>query len=159
MHSVEKREIYSHWKKNSWNQLLLCKMLLSRNICQKSVRVNLRKFHTFKWYFNVFTVREFENFCLLRFYVKSIFGNFSNWKGTIFADLEALKSEYWFLVNFSSDNCQTSSKSKFSASVNVICCFLDILEFRALFSRKIWGAEKIKTCTLWGGEFKWKKLI
>jgi len=47
VHSVEKLEIHSHPKHISSNQLIsLVKTLLSRNFCQKRVRVNTRNFHT-----------------------------------------------------------------------------------------------------------------
>ena len=48
-HCVEKREILSHKKKiRQINSLVtyLVKPLLSRNFCQKIVRVNSRNFHT-----------------------------------------------------------------------------------------------------------------
>ena len=48
-HSVEKWEIHSHWKNfRQINYLvtLLVKPFLSRNFCQKTVRVNFRNFHT-----------------------------------------------------------------------------------------------------------------
>ena len=49
LHSVEKREILSHWKKiRQINYLVisLVKPLLSRNFCERIVRENLRNFNT-----------------------------------------------------------------------------------------------------------------
>ena len=49
MHTVEISEIYSHWKilrQITYLVMSLVKLLLSRNFCQKCVRVNSRDFHT-----------------------------------------------------------------------------------------------------------------
>ena len=71
MHTVEITEIYSHWKKNSSNQLFnifsIVKTLLSRNFCQKRVRVNFRNTVTL-WYrllcnlFSYFSRNQFKVF-------------------------------------------------------------------------------------------------
>ena len=49
---MEITEIYSHRKKIrqiTYLVISLVKILLSRNFCQKRVRVNFRNFHTVKW--------------------------------------------------------------------------------------------------------------
>ena len=47
-HSVEKRENYSHKEFRQTNSLVthLVRTLISRNFCQKSMRVFFRNFHT-----------------------------------------------------------------------------------------------------------------
>ena len=90
LHSVEKWEIYSHWKifcqitylaqcektRNSlstnifreinYSVTSVVKTLLSRNFCQKSVRENFRDFHTV-------LCGNFRIFLPFKIYVKSIF--------------------------------------------------------------------------------------
>ena len=68
-HSVEKREILSHKKKKRKNRQInslaisLVKPLLSRNFCQKNVRVNFRNFHTVRLKYKRTILRENDIQC------------------------------------------------------------------------------------------------
>ena len=60
--SVEKREIYSHWKifrQITYLVLSFVKTLLWRKFFQKSVRVNFRNFHTVVWLHHTVEITEF----------------------------------------------------------------------------------------------------
>ena len=76
-HTVEKQETYSH-KKYFVKLTFVGKMLLSRNFCLISVRMNFRNFYTVH-----FTVWKFQNLSAIQILREITFGHFEAKKTAI----------------------------------------------------------------------------
>ena len=98
LHSVEKREIHSHRKKIFRQINSLAKVLVSRNICQKSAKKKFGNLHTGRYQFLFFScqanVKVSTRLILIRFRLKGIqtcvrFDDFFSWNAFCYLPIEA----------------------------------------------------------------------